>query len=167
MDTLLNTILLKSNASPTFYPIQKDAWVGWVSLIGKNQDIKLLEGMQKVIELCITSSLDHIQFMAESIDAGVAHALAQTNALNDFEVESCQNLLDAHIQFSAKRGLEGPRAIMTAMEHAVDVRSQEKPTSRAEADLSTLVNMTNDVVEGRTEHLTVNFVRLAVLAGVV
>jgi hypothetical protein len=164
MDTLLNSILL--SATNNFLPIQKDAWIGWVSLIGKNQDIKLLKGMTQVVEL-YTDNDEQIQYMGEAIDAGVAHALAQTNCLNDFEVETCQKLLDAHIQFSAKRPGEGPQAIMTAMEHVVDVRSQEKPTSRAEADLSTLVNMANDVVEGQAEDLNVNFVRLAVLAGVV
>lgn len=161
----LSTILLSTDN--TYLTIQKDAWIGWVALIGKNQDLKLLEGMTKVIQLYTTTNdTERIQSLAESMDAGVAHALAQTTALNDFEVESCQKLLDAHIQFSAKR-LEGPRAIMTTMEHVVDIRSQEKPQSRAEADLSTLVQMANDVVAGQAENLATNFVRLAVLAGVV
>ncbi|KAI8075749.1 hypothetical protein BDF21DRAFT_453762 [Thamnidium elegans] len=164
MDTLLNILL---NDNPIYLPVQKDAWIGWVALIGKGQDMKLLQGMTKVIQLLTDGdNMDCIQSMAEAIGAGVAHALAQTSALNDFEVEYCQELLDAHIQFSAKRS-EGPRAIMTAIEHIVDVRSQEKPQTRAEADLSTLVHMANDVVAGQTEHLAVNFVRLAVLAGVV
>lgn len=164
IDTLSSILLTTEN---TYLSIQKDAWIGWVALIGKNQDLKLLEGMTNVIQLyTTTNNTERIQSMAESIDAGVAHALAQTNALNDFEVDSCQKLLDAHIQFSAKR-LEGPRAIMTTIEHIVDVRSQENPQSRAEADLATLVHMANDVVAGQAENLATNFVRLAVLAGVV
>jgi hypothetical protein len=160
LDLLLNT----NNA---YLNVQKDAWIGWVSLIGKSQDIKLLDGMAKVIQLyTTTNNTERINKMSEALDAGVAHALAQTNALNDFEVESCQKLLDVHIQFCSKRA-EGPRAIMTTIEHVVDVRSQETPQSRAEADLATLVNMTNDVVEGQAENLLINFVRLAVLAGVV
>ncbi|GAA5795193.1 hypothetical protein HPULCUR_000547 [Helicostylum pulchrum] len=163
-DALLSILL---NTDSTYLPVQKDAWIGWVALIGKGQDMKLLQGMTKVIQVLTDGgNMDRIQSMAEPIDAGVAHALAQTTALNDFEVEYCQELLDAHIQFSAKRS-EGPRAIMTAIEHIVDVRSQEKPQTRAEADLSTLVHMANDVVAGQTDHLAVNFVRLAVLAGVV
>lgn len=163
-DTLLSILL---NTDLIYLPVQKDAWIGWVALIGKGQDMKLLQGMTKVIRVLTEGGdMNRIQSMAESIDAGVAHALAQTTALNDFEVENCQELLDAHIQFSAKRS-DGPRAIMTAIEHIVDVRSQEKPQTRAEADLSTLVHMANDVVAGQTDYLAVNFVRLAVLAGVV
>jgi hypothetical protein len=162
--TLLELLLLTDNK---YLDVQKDAWIGWVSLIGKTQDIKLLDGMTRVIQLCtVTNNTERINKMSEALDAGVAHALAQTNALNDFEVESCQKLLDAHIQFCSKR-VEGPRAIMTTIEHIVDVRSQETPQSRAEADLATLVNMANDVVEGKVDNLAINFVRLAVLAGVV
>ncbi|CAO3622300.1 unnamed protein product [Mucor hiemalis] len=164
MDTVLDLLLRTDNA---YLSVQKDAWIGWVSLIGKTQDIKLLDGMTKVIQLyTVTNNVERINFMSEAIDAGMAHALAQTNAMNDFEVESCQKLLDAHIQFCAKR-VDGPRAIMTSIEHIVDVRSQETPQTRAEADLATLVNMANDVVEGKAENLSINFVRLAVLAGVV
>jgi hypothetical protein len=162
--TLLELLLLTDNK---YLDVQKDAWIGWVSLIGKTQDIKLLDGMTRVIQLCtVTNNTERINKMSEALDGGVAHALAQTNALNDFEVESCQKLLDAHIQFCSKR-VEGPRAIMTTIEHIVDVRSQETPQSRAEADLATLVNMANDVVEGKVDNLAINFVRLAVLAGVV
>jgi hypothetical protein len=164
MDTLLELLLSTENR---YLTLQKDAWIGWVSLIGKSQDIALLDGMTKVLELYTLNHDDQrTNGMSEALDAGVAHALAQTNALNDFEVESCQKLLHAHIQFSAKRQ-DGPRAIMTAIEHVVDVRSQEKPQSRAEADLSTLVHMANDVVKDQPETLAMNFTCLAVLAGVV
>lgn len=158
MDTLFTTLLNPH----TTYPIQKDAWIGWVALIGKGKDVKVLEGMRTVIA-SFTAADPHIQNMGESIDAGVAHALAQTTALNDFEVDDCQKLLIAYIQFCAKR-VEGPRAIMTAMEHVVDVRSQEKPQTRAEADLSTLVHMALDLVVAGPHD---QFVRLAVLAGIV
>jgi hypothetical protein len=164
MDILLNLLLLIDNR---YLSIQKDAWIGWVSLIGGQYDMQLLQGMTKILVLYTqTREQLRIETLAESLDAGVAHALAQTNCLNDFEVESCQELLHAHIQFSASR-LGGPRAIMTAMEHVVDVRSQEKPQSRAEADLSTLVKMASDVVQEKPEDLSKNFTCLAVLAGVV
>lgn len=168
IELVLNQLLdLLLNTNNAYLNVQKDAWIGWVSLTGKSQDIKLLDGMAKVIQLYTTTNdTERINKMSEALDAGVAHALAQTNALNDFEVESCQKLLDVHIQFCSKR-VEGPRAIMTTIEHVVDVRSQETPQSRAEADLATLVNMANDVVEGQAENLAINFVRLAVLAGVV
>lgn len=168
LDAVMNTVLdLLLRTDNKYLNVQKDAWIGWVSLIGKTQDIKLLDGMTKVIQLyTVTNNMERVNFMSEAIDAGMAHALAQTNAMNDFEVESCQKLLDAHIQYCAKR-VDGPRAIMTSIEHVVDVRSQETPQTRAEADLSTLVNMANDVVAGQAENLSVNFVRLAVLAGVV
>ncbi|KAI8646413.1 hypothetical protein BD408DRAFT_410188 [Parasitella parasitica] len=164
MDTMLELLLSTDNR---YLSLQKDAWIGWVSLMGKSQDIALLEGMTKVLQLY---TLDHdeqrTRAMSEALDAGVAHALAQTNALNDFEVESCLQLLHAHIHFSAKRA-DGPRAIMTAIEHVVDVRSQEKPQSRAEADLATLVHMANDAVKDQSETLAMDFTCLAVLAGVV
>ena len=164
MDTLLNLLLENDNRILT---AQKNAWIGWVSLIGKTQDVKLLEGMTRVIQLYTQiNNEERIQFMSEAMDGGFAHALAQTNAMNDFEVESCQQLLDAQIHYVAKRP-DGPRAIMTAIEHVVDIRSQETPQTRAEADLNTLVTMANDVVEGQAENLSINFVRLAVLAGVV
>lgn len=164
MDTLLELLLSTDNR---YLAIQKDAWIGWVSLMGKSQDIVLLEGMTKVLELhTLHHDEQRAKALSEALDAGVAHALAQTNALNDFEVESCQKLLHAHIQYCAKRA-DGPRAIMTAIEHVVDVRSQEKPQSRAEADLATLVNMANDVVKDQPEALAMNFTCLAVLAGVV
>ncbi|KAF1797372.1 hypothetical protein V8B55DRAFT_1516668 [Mucor lusitanicus] len=164
MDTLLELLLSTDNR---YLSIQKDAWIGWVSLMGKSQDITLLEGMTKVLVLyTLNHDEQRTHALSEALDAGVAHALAQTNALNDFEVESCQKLLDAHIQYCAKRA-DGPRAIMTAIEHVVDVRSQEKPQSRAEADLATLVTMANDVVKDQPETLAMNFTCLAVLAGVV
>lgn len=164
LDILLNILLITDNQ---YLHIQKDAWIGWVSFIGGQHDIQLLQGMTKILAL-YTQTHDQQRFeaLAETLDAGVAHALAQTNCLNDFEVDSCQDLLHAHIQFSSLR-LEGPRAIMTAMEHVVDVRSQEKPQSRAEADLTTLVKMSNDVVQEKHENLFKNFTCLAVLAGVV
>lgn len=164
MDILLNLLLL---TDIRYASIQKDAWIGWVSLVGGQYDLQLLQGMTKVLTL-YTKIYDQqrLQALTEALDAGVAHSLAQTNCLNDFEVESCQDLLHAHIQFSAQRS-EGPRAIMTAMEHVVDVRSQEKPQTRAEADLATLVNMASDVVQEKPENLSKNFTCLAVLAGVV
>ncbi|CEP12824.1 hypothetical protein [Parasitella parasitica] len=165
MDTMLELLL---STDDRYLALQKDAWIGWVSLIGKSQDVALLEGMTKVLALyTLHHDEQRTSAIAEALDAGVAHALAQTNTLNDFEVESCQQLLHAHIQFSAKRA-DGPRAIMTAIEHVVDVRSQEKPQSRAEADLATLVHMANDVVKDQPEtFLAMNFACLAVLAGVV
>ncbi|KAI9487541.1 MAG: hypothetical protein EXX96DRAFT_553687 [Benjaminiella poitrasii] len=160
MESLLKTLLFTDNR---YLSVQKDAWIGWVSLVGKDQDVRLLEGMTKVIKL-YTSIYDteRSQAMSEALDAGLAHALAQTNTLNDFEVETCEKLLGAYISFAAKR-LDGPRAVMIAIEHVVDVRAQEKPQSRAEADLTTLVRMANDIADKPG----LDFTSLAMLAGVI
>lgn len=150
-----------------YLPIQKEAWIGWVSLIGQQHDKEILQAMTKLFELYTThQDAERVSALSEALDAGLAHALAQTNCLNDFEVEYCQALLHAYIQFAAKRP-DGPRAIMTAMEHVVDIRSQETPQTRAEADLNTLVDMAHDVVQDQENSLPVYFTCLAVLAGAV
>lgn len=157
LDTLFKVL---TSSDPTYLNLQKESWIGWVGLIGKQHDIQLLDGMTKIIHAIDTT---RIQTLADSVDAGVAHALAQTTALNDFELETCQNLLEAHIQFCYRRS-EGPRAMMTTIEHIVDIRSQETPQSRAEAHLSTLVQIAKDII---TDQSNAPFVRLAVVAGIV
>lgn len=161
LDAVKQVLFLLDNR---YLSIQKDAWIGWVSLVGQQHDKEILQGMTKLFELY--TDPERIKVLAEALDAGLAHALAQTNCLNDFEVEYCQALLHSYIQFAARRE-DGPRAIMTAMEHVVDIRSQETPQTRAEADLNTLVNMAHDVVQDQKESLAVYFTCLAVLAGVV
>ncbi|KAI8083230.1 uncharacterized protein B0P05DRAFT_570584 [Gilbertella persicaria] len=159
MDTLLSLLLMTDNQ---YLPVQKDAWIGWVSLVGKTEDPKLLQGMSQVIERYAHIN-DHERntTMAEALDAGVAHALARTNCLNDFEIESCQRLLNAYFQFASAH--HGYYAVMTAIEHVVDIRSKEKPESRAEADLTTLIGMIKQTITKSQEKLAC----LAVSAGAV
>lgn len=159
LDTLFKVL---TSSDPTYLTLQKECWIGWVGLIGKEQDIKLLDGMTSII--LAMEDPARIHSLADTVDAGVAHALAQTTALNDFEVETCQHLLEAHIQFCHRRRLDGPRAMMTTMEHVVDIRSQETPQSCAEAHLTTLVQMAKDLVSNQSD---AHFVRLAVVAGIV
>ncbi|KAI8885472.1 hypothetical protein K501DRAFT_245947 [Backusella circina FSU 941] len=147
---------------------QKEAWIGYVAVVGHSPptypDTKILEVMTKMI-----MGMDGKDSrMGESMDAGLAHVLAHTNTLNEFEMTSCQSLLEAYIQFAAARGEEGARALMHAMEHAVDVRSQGKPEAKAEAEVVLLVKMVNDVIQVEDKGaIQVQFSRLAILAGVV
>ncbi|KAG1464894.1 hypothetical protein G6F46_005726 [Rhizopus delemar] len=137
--------------------LQKEAWIGWVAMIGKgNRDMKLLEGMTSVIEICSQDAIK-ADYMAESIDAGVAHALAHTNTMNDFEIDHCQKLLRVHTNLVSKKGFHGLCSLMTAAEHVVDVRSREEPQTRVEADLSTFVQLMFDIKD--------DYARLAFLAG--
>ncbi|KAI7900459.1 uncharacterized protein BX663DRAFT_517699 [Cokeromyces recurvatus] len=164
MDSVLKILLVTDNR---YLSIQKDAFIGWVSLIGKDLDTQLLEGMTKVFELYTTFyNEERTNTMLETLNASLAHTLAQTNTLNDFEVEACQKLLNAYIKFAAKKW-DGPRTMMTAIEHAVDVRAQEKPQTRAEVDLTTLVNMVIDTLNEKYETHLMSFTSFAALAGVV
>lgn len=137
--------------------LQKEAWIGWVAMIGKgNRDMKLLEGMTSVIEIYSQDAIK-ADYMAESIDAGVAHALAHTNTMNDFEIDHCQKLLRVHTNLVSKKGFHGLCSLMTTAEHVVDVRSREEPQTRVEADLSTFVQLMFDIKD--------DYARLAFLAG--
>jgi hypothetical protein len=148
--------------------LQKEAWIGYVAVIGHSPtaypDTSILEEMTKMIGM-YTKDKERVAYLGENLDAGLAHALANTNALNEFEMASCQSLLEAYIQFAAARE-EGPRALMHALEHAVDVRSQGKPEAKAEAEVIMLVKMVGEVVE-EDASIQVQFSRLAMLAGVV
>ncbi|ORE10993.1 hypothetical protein BCV72DRAFT_220469 [Rhizopus microsporus var. microsporus] len=145
---ILESILRKDDTAR----LQKEAWIGWVALIGKgNHDARVLDGMINVVER-------YGQAQSLELDAGLAHALAMTNTLNEFEIEPCQRLLNVYAKHASARGFDGARALMDALEHATDVRSQEKPQTRAEADLATLVQLVIDLEDKA---------RLSALAGIV
>lgn len=145
---ILESILRKDDTTR----LQKEAWIGWVALIGKgNHDARVLEGMISVVER-------YSQKQSLELDAGLAHVLAMTNTLNEFEIEPCQRLLNVYAKHVSARGFDGARALMDALEHATDVRSQEKPQTRAEADLTTLVQLVIDLEDKA---------RLSALAGIV
>lgn len=138
--------------------VQKEAWLGWVSAVGKGtKDAKLLKGMISIIEL-YNQDPTRASYMSESIDAGLAHALAQTNTMNDFELEHCQKLLDLYISHALKKEFHGLCSLMSATEHIVDIRSREEPQTRAEADLYTFVELTFDIKD--------EYAQLAILAGI-
>ncbi|KAI9279631.1 hypothetical protein BY458DRAFT_487868 [Sporodiniella umbellata] len=125
--------------------VQQEAWTGWVASIGKGKgDVKILKGMGDIIELYSQDPRRQHQ-LAESMDAGVAHALAQTNTMNDFEQEECQRLLTLYSLHASKQGFVGLCSLMSAVEHITDVRSREEPQTRAEADLSTFVGLVLEI----------------------
>ncbi|KAI8330404.1 hypothetical protein EDC96DRAFT_452165 [Choanephora cucurbitarum] len=100
---------------------KRTGWIGWVSLIGQRHDIELLKGMQTLI---VQLTEVHLP-LADAIHAGVAHALAQTNCLNEFELDHCQALLKVYIDW-ANQYRASVEQIMHAMEHVVDVRMKQK-----------------------------------------
>ncbi|KAI8985907.1 hypothetical protein BDB01DRAFT_786808 [Pilobolus umbonatus] len=160
-----------SSLNNEYLSIQKNAWKGWVSFVGITRkviypDTILLKGMTDTIVLYVRTN-DELRnnYLGEMIDAGVAHALSRTNALNDFEVDVCQELLEAEIQFSSIRH-EGYRGIMTAMEHVMDIRSKQSPQSKVDADISSLVKMVTHIMDQPVEPVGVHLARLASLAGV-
>ncbi|KAI8982120.1 hypothetical protein BDF20DRAFT_865035 [Mycotypha africana] len=168
-----------------YRPLQKDAWVGWVSLIGKSTvlDITLLEGMTKVLENFTANGHNIVKNtpFSDTLSAGVAHALAQTSTLNEFEVNHCERLLQAFLHFVSTStspksqsksdilGIQGPMTVVNTFEHVVDVRSKEEPRTRAEANLSTLVHLVIDLNEkGKEDDLSPNRIaKVAALAGTV
>ncbi|KAG0745993.1 hypothetical protein G6F57_008853 [Rhizopus arrhizus] len=151
---ILRSALLEYNDD---LALQKEAWIGWVAMIGKGKrDMKLLEGMTSVLEIYSQDAIK-ADYMAEPIDAGVAHALAHTNTMNDFEIDHCQKLLRVHTTLVSKKGFHGLCSLMTIAEHVVDVRSREEPQTRVEAVLSTFVQLTSDIKD--------DYARLAFLAG--
>ncbi|CAO3658000.1 unnamed protein product [Rhizopus stolonifer] len=154
---ILYKVLLEYNGDDCL-SVQKEAWLGWVSAVGKGtKDAKLLKGMVSIIELYNQDST-RASYMSESIDAGLAHALAQTNTMNDFELEHCQKLLDLYISHALKKGFHGLCSLMSAVEHIVDIRSRGEPQTRAEADLHTFVELTFDIKD--------EYAQLAILAGI-
>ncbi|KAG0170004.1 hypothetical protein DFQ30_002992 [Apophysomyces sp. BC1015] len=149
--------------------IRKEAWIGLVALIGGQTtvhgypDSRLIQIMTAVIQKPKVAVA-----MGDTLDAGVAHCLAQSTTLNSFEIEHLQLLLTAHVQLAAQRP-DGPRAVMTVLEHAVDVRSQQKPQSRAEADLESLVGLAQAIMDsdGAVDNPVVLLTRLSVVVGIV
>lgn len=147
----------------TSISVRKDAWIGLLALAGcgtaKFSDVELVGTITRAIEE-YSKDIELVHQMNDTIDACVAHFLAQTTLLNAFEVEHCQKLLDAYLRMKATQSQAVP-GIMTVMEHVVDIRSKQKPTSRADADLETTVKMAESLVAD-----SIQPEKLAVLAGI-
>ncbi|CAO3625664.1 unnamed protein product [Cunninghamella blakesleeana] len=170
--------------------IRKNAWMGLVAMIGGHgpsqfDEEKILSSMTNIIlfyskqqnddnnnnNMTMNNKEQMDSFMIESLNAGVAHSLAESTRLNVFEMESCQHLLEALIQLDSKYQ-NGPMTICTLLEHAVDVRSRLTPQTRAEADLSTLFSIVENILEkldkvDDTFSLSLYFTNLGIIAGVV
>ncbi|KAI9027343.1 hypothetical protein CLU79DRAFT_741460 [Phycomyces nitens] len=160
----IHSLLTLQKGAPS--SLQKEAWIGLVGLVGRAplvyNDVRILNDMTDVIK-----HQDSNTHMAESIEAGVAHALAETTALNAFEIESCERLVEAYIQLISRLPDHRLRPVINVFEHSIDKRSKEKPVTKAVADLGNLVALTKTAVEAREESLEVKMTRLAVLVGVV
>ena len=163
--TKLENALLDQKTS---LQIRKEAWIGLVSLAGRApsqySDTRMIQGMGRILKQ-YSQQEDLVDSMGETLDAGVAHCMAQTSVLNVFEAEQCEHLLNDYAQFVAKRSAGAPAA-MAVMQHVVDVRSQLKPQTRADADMEALVDV---VTKERPENepLAPSLVWLGILAGVV
>lgn len=163
--TRLENALLDDKTS---LQIRKEAWIGLVSLAGRApsqfSDSRMIQGMARVLKHYAQQE-DLVDTMGETLDAGVAHCMAQTSVLNVIEADQCEHLLNDYAQLVAKRSA-GPPAAMAVMQHVVDVRSQLKPQTRADADMEALVDV---VTKERPENepLASSLVWLAILAGVV
>jgi hypothetical protein len=148
--------------------LRKDAWLGLVSFVGcapKGFDEQsLLAAMTGVIQLYAQQQED--TQMVESLEAGVAHALARSTALNVFEMEHCQSLLEALVKLEACRFPQGVWSMSLLMEHVVDIRSQLKPATRAQADLETLYSLTENILVTDSTP-PASFVKVAIIAGIV
>ncbi|KAL0094080.1 hypothetical protein F4703DRAFT_1924801 [Phycomyces blakesleeanus] len=160
----MHSLLTSQNKPPP--TVQKEAWIGLVGLAGRApsvyNDVRILDDMSDVIEHQ-NADTD----MAESIEAGVAHALAETTALNAFEIGSCERLVEVYIQLVSRIPDHRLRPVINVFEHSVDKRSKETPVTKAVADLGNLIALTKTVVEPREEPLKVKMTRVAVLVGVV
>ncbi|KAI8393813.1 uncharacterized protein BYT42DRAFT_552311 [Radiomyces spectabilis] len=161
--------LLLSDLPPTALAIRKDAWIGLVALVGRCPpgfpEAKLIEAMTDIIDR-YAEQPDICEAMGETFDAGVAHCLAQTTMLNELEMDHCQRLLEAEVKMVSGREA-GIRSLMTVMEHTVDVRSQQKPQTRAEADLQTLVRLADTILQSDPlASLPIRMTRMAILAGI-
>ncbi|KAI8098471.1 uncharacterized protein BX664DRAFT_309539 [Halteromyces radiatus] len=177
---LVNVLSLYSNTLLTYGPndtttlnVRKQAWMGLVALVGCTpisfNEEQLLTTMTKVIRYYSEQQLSEEEAsMVEVLEAGVAHALAKSTTLNVFEMEYCQDLLEALISLETHRP-HGVWSIVTLLEHAVDIRSQLKPTSRADADLDTLYTLAETLLEEQNDSssLPVYFATMAILVGIV
>lgn len=172
-DAQLSQVLAKlENAlldDKTPLTIRKEAWIGLVSLAGRApsqfSDTRMIQGMARILKQYSQQQQDLVDAMGETLDAGVAHCMAQTSVLNVFEADQCEHLLNDYAQLMAKRSAGAPAA-MAVMQHVVDVRSQLKPQTRADADMEALVDVVTKERPDK-EPLATSLVWLAILAGVV
>ncbi|ORZ05842.1 hypothetical protein BCR42DRAFT_427873 [Absidia repens] len=155
-------------------PIRKNAWLGLVAFVGcspKSFDEEhLLTAMTKVVQFYTQKQQNGDTSMVETLEAGVAHALAGSTSLNVFEMDHCQQLLESLIRLETHRFPEGSWSIALLLEHAVDIRSKLEPTTRAEADIDTLYSLAENILEKQKESpddLPAYFSKVAVIAGIV
>ncbi|KAI8060355.1 hypothetical protein BC940DRAFT_312158 [Gongronella butleri] len=144
--------------------LRKHAWMGLVALVGRApaqyDEEKLLATMTRIVRHYVGCT----QFpLVESLNAGVAHALAESTRLNVFEYASCKDLLDAALDMNGARPLDGPWAVATLIEHVVDIRSRMNPVTRAESHIDTLATLLTNVTNTETPTL----ISLAAVAGFV
>ncbi|KAF7732104.1 hypothetical protein EC973_006359 [Apophysomyces ossiformis] len=168
--TSMEQVLTEENGQATV-EIRKEAWIGLVALIGSQTNKAPDFGDGRLIDIMTTviKNMEIALALGDTLDAGVAHCLAESTTLNAFEMEHLQSLLASHVQLAARRP-EGARAVMTVLEHAVDVRSRQKPQTRAEADLETLLRLAQAMIEfetGDNQDISLMLARLAVIGGVV
>ena len=149
--------------------IRKEAWIGLIALCGtappQFTDTQIIQAMTRVLDQYVTHP-DLVQSMGETLDAGIAHCLANTTLLNVFEVDHCERLLTAYVKLIPHRSTDtSAPAAMAAMQHVVDIRVQQKPQTKANADMETLVAL----VENREENesVEIKLARLTIVAGVV
>ncbi|KAI9262357.1 hypothetical protein BDA99DRAFT_510987 [Phascolomyces articulosus] len=149
--------------------IRKEAWIGLIALCGtappQFTDTQIIQAMTRVLEQYV----DHpelVQSMGETLDAGIAHCLANTTLLNVFEVDHCERLISAYVKLIPRRPTDvSAPAAMAAMQHVVDVRVQQKPQTKANADMETLIALVETMDE--KESLELQLARFTILAGVV
>ena len=148
--------------------IRKEAWIGLISLTGSApeqfSDTQIIQAMTRVLEQ-YTAHPELAQSMGETMDAGIAHFLAQTTLLNVFEADHCERLLTAYVKLIPLRPYGGAVAAMAAMQHVVDIRVKQKPQTKADADMETLVALVE--AENEKDPLDIQLARLSILAGVV
>lgn len=124
----------------------KDAWIGLVSMAGRGRhDEAIVEALVRALNNNNSVVSD------ETVDASVAHFLAETSLLNALEVDQVQKLLEAYV---ARRGL----AVLTVMQHVTDVRMQ-----KAKADMEVLVQLVETMARQHPQEP----MRLAPCVGVV
>ncbi|KAI9498499.1 hypothetical protein BDB00DRAFT_754847 [Zychaea mexicana] len=148
--------------------IRKEAWIGLIALCGtappQFSDTQIIQAMTRVLKQ-YAEHPELVQSMGETLDAGIAHCLAHTTLLNVFEVDHCERLLAAYVKLIPRRPLSGAPAAMAAMQHVVDVRVKQKPQTKVNADMETLVALVKAVPA--EESLEIQLARLTILAGVV
>ncbi|ORZ01546.1 hypothetical protein BCR43DRAFT_522379 [Syncephalastrum racemosum] len=158
---LMQRTLLDKDALPS---LQQAAWVALVALVGRapNEfpDAQIASSMSTVLS---AGPPDHL---LETIDAGVAHYFAESTLLNSLELDDCELLLSAYIHLDRPCVLS-VQAITTVVQHAVDIRSQQKSQSKVNADLELLMQIIDSLVKKETQDVRSQILQVAVLAGFV